>query len=262
MVSQLAGLLTVSICYSELRCRAERWGCGKHVCGKSRGPHTLAWVRLLLYVYIQTYNWKSCWSSCFRTQVDLLTLKSPPAAGWPPPVPCEALPCLSEAPHAGELWRENSWPWQPLAVLCYSSTRAVCCCLSREQPEGRGPGVTGLRDSQCRASKVQVCRYGYEMLGKGKGARSHYRQAQFPARMMTDLSPTTDSLFNNRLTKFFWAFLVLKGHCPKQLKGQPTYPILAALFDLLFLWRCLGYPPPHNVNSFLFNAVGLELGGG
>lgn len=46
-------------------------------------------------------------------------------------------------------------PRQPAGVLCRDSTRAVSCCLSREQPEGRGPGHRADRPS-VPASKVRV----------------------------------------------------------------------------------------------------------
>lgn len=171
------------------------------------------------------------------------SLKSPPAAGKPLPVPCKALLSLCEA---GELWRGIlAAAAFSCAVLC--SARAVSCCFSWEQPEERGPGIIRLRDSPCQSSKVPVLELTATMDMKCWERAKELpaitdRLSFLPGRWQTSLPSQT--LFNNRLTEFFWAFLVLKGRVLKQLKRQPTYPILEALFDLLFLWHCLGYPPP------------------
>lgn len=238
-VSWPAGLwATHCFWYSELCCYAEQWGGEKLLRGRSQGPHTLAWVRLLLRVFIPTYNWKPRWSSGFRAEVDLLF----------------EITTSSRLATTSALWGTSMLVWSTWRrrvvegdFWLWQLSGALCCWLSWEQwEEGsqchRAAGWSVPR--QWRAGPLTECRYGNEMLGKDEGAHSHSRQAQLPAWRMTDLSPITDALFNNRLTEFFWAFLMLKGHWPKQLKGQPTYPILGALFDLLFLWHCLGYPPP------------------
>lgn len=64
------------------------------------------------------------------------SLKSPPAAGWLPPVPCEAPPCLLK--HlAQESYGERFCSWQPLASRdgqCWASK--VC-------------ELTAARDMKC-----------------------------------------------------------------------------------------------------------------
>lgn len=208
------------------------------------GGHTLVRVRLLLHLCVQTENWKSCQNSCLRTSADLLALWNHHHQ--------QVNHCQRPARHFCACVKQDSYGEGFLAatafgcaVLCCAC--AVSCCFSWEQPEERGPDIGRLRDSPCQASKVPVHELTATMdmklweRAKELSAITD-RLSSLPGRLQTSLPSQT--LFNNRLTEFFWAFLVLKGCCLKQLKRQPTYPIRAALFDPLFLWHCLGYLPP------------------
>lgn len=185
------------------------------------------------------------------------SLKSPPAAGWPPPVPCEGLPCLSEAPGTGELWREISG--------C-GSFRVPCAAAPPERSRRKGPGATGPRDGQCPHSEVLVCELAAAMEIKrwerGKGTRSHSRQAQLPGRRMTDLSPITDALFKRQINRILSSFSYAESTSPKAAERTAHLSNTRSSFWSAFPLTLPGVPSPCNVNSFLFNAVGLDLGVG
>lgn len=117
------------------------------------GGHTLVWVSLLLHLSIQIYNWKSYQSSCLRTSADLLALWNHHQKQ------VSHRQCPAE--HFCAYVKKESYGEGFLAAAAFMcaalcSARGVSCCFSWEQPEGRGPGITRLKDSLCQASKMPV----------------------------------------------------------------------------------------------------------
>lgn len=159
------------------------------------GGHTLVRVRLLLHLCVQTENWKSCQNSCLRTSADLLALWNHHHQ--------QVNHCQRPARHFCACVKQDSYGEGFLAATAFGLCCAMlcmCCELllllravrrkgswHRKAERQSVPGQQG-------ASPWTHCHYGYEMLGKGKGALSHYRQAQFSAWTITDQSPITDSV--------------------------------------------------------------------
>lgn len=111
MKCRLASQWAAHHLYLTLRAVVWHWGLVGH-----HGGHTLVWVRLLLHLYFQTQNWKSCQSSCLRSSVDLLALWNHHQQQVSH---CQCLarhfcPCVKQ-----ESYGEGFWLLQPSAALCY-----------------------------------------------------------------------------------------------------------------------------------------------